>query len=113
MENDRLGLLGRTVLIPLGTRFPLTSSRINNGLPEKSLTFVSCVFNIGIRVFSAFQNVLVQNTFYHVRVERWLVETRADGVHYGSSGRGVEEAGVGLTSAGTGLSTSDALSLEC
>lgn len=41
------------------------------------------------------------------------MEMRADGVHYGSSGRGVEEAGVGLTSAGMGLSTSDALTLEC
>lgn len=41
------------------------------------------------------------------------MEMRADGVHYGSSGRGVEEAGVGLTSAGMGLSTLDALTLEC
>lgn len=104
MENERLGLLGlHTVLIPLGTCFPLTASRINNGFPEKSLTFVSCVFNIGIRVFSAFQNVLVQNTFYHVRVEHWLVETWADGVNYGSSGRGVEETDVGLTSDGMSL----------
>lgn len=96
MENERLGLLGlHTVLIPLGTCFPLTASRINNGFPEKSPTFVSCVFNIGIRVFSAFQNVLVLNTFCRVRVEHWLVETRAGGVQDGSSGRGGEETGVG------------------
>lgn len=63
-----LGLRGlQTVTAPPGTCFSLTALRINNGFQGNLLTFVSCVFNIGIRVLvTAFQNVLVQNTFSQV-----------------------------------------------
>lgn len=56
-----------TVSTPPGTCFSLTALRINYGFPGNLLTFVSCVFNIGIRVLvTAFQNVLVQSTFSRV-----------------------------------------------
>lgn len=86
-------------LIPPGACSPLTASRINQGFPGNVLTFVSCVFNIGIRVFSASQNVLVQNTFYHIRLKPWLVERHGlGGVYYGSGRWGTEKTDVGLTS---------------
>lgn len=88
-------------LISPGTCSPLTASRINHGFPGTLLTFVSCVFNIGIRVFSASQNILVQNTFYYVRLKHWLAERHGlRGVYYGSGRWGSEKTDVGLTSEG-------------
>lgn len=91
-------------MIPPGACSPLTASRINQGFPGNLLTFVSCVFNIGIGVFSASQNVLVQNTFYRVRLKHGLVERHGlRGVDYGSGRWGTEKTDVGLTSEQTSL----------